>query len=279
MDNAAHVAQLVRQGDPDRYLSVLYAPEDRRDALLALYAFSLDVASIRDKIREPLAGEIRLQWWRDVISAGVGGGQGSPVAEALTRAVGEHELPVQPLLNLLDARIFDLYDDPMPSRNDLEGYCGETSSALIQLACLVLDSDAAPDVAVQAGHGGCAYAIAGLVRSLPFQLARGQCYVPAEILASVGLSAEEFAARSDKEASLRALAAMVALGWEHANAFKEGAVAIPPSLRPAFLPAALSPAYLEKVEAKGRRALEQPADISPVRRHWIMLRHATRGWS
>ena len=32
-------------------------------------------------------------------------------------------------VDLIDARIFDLYDDPMPSLNDLEGYCGETSSA------------------------------------------------------------------------------------------------------------------------------------------------------
>ena len=34
--------------------------------------------------------------------------------------------------------MFDLYDDPMPSLNDLEGYAGETSSALIQLAAIVL---------------------------------------------------------------------------------------------------------------------------------------------
>ena len=36
-------------------------------------------------------------------------------------------------------RMFDLFDDPMPTRGDLEGYCGETASALIQLAAMILD--------------------------------------------------------------------------------------------------------------------------------------------
>ena len=36
----------------------------------------------------------------------------------------------KPFVDLVDARVFDLYDDPMPSLNDLEGYCGETSSSL-----------------------------------------------------------------------------------------------------------------------------------------------------
>ena len=39
---------------------------------------------------------------------------------------------------LLDARVFDLYDDPMPSLNDLEGYAGDTESALIQLGAIIL---------------------------------------------------------------------------------------------------------------------------------------------
>jgi 15-cis-phytoene synthase len=278
MQLPAHVAQTVRRGDPDRYISVLYAPEDRRDSLLALYAFAHEIASTRERVREPLAGEIRLQWWRDVISAGPGGGQGSPVAEALLEAVRRHDLPTRPLLDLLDARVHDLYDDPIVSRNDLDGYCGETSSAIIQLACLILDPKLSADVATIAGHAGCAQAIAGMARTIPFQLARGQCPVPQDLLASVGTSAETLVAGTDREANRRALMALVALGQEHAGSFAAGAGTIPSSLRPAFLPAALAPAYLARVEAMGADALQRATDISPVRRHWILFRHAVFGW-
>ncbi len=42
------VTELVRGADRDRYLSVLYAPEDKRAALFALYAFNAEVAGVRD---------------------------------------------------------------------------------------------------------------------------------------------------------------------------------------------------------------------------------------
>ena len=90
---------------------------------------------MRDRIHEPMPGEIRLQWWRDVIAnRAVGEVSGHPVADALTNVIKTYGLPQLAFENYLDARIFDLYDDPMPSRTDLEGYCGETAGALIQLS-------------------------------------------------------------------------------------------------------------------------------------------------
>lgn len=279
MDLEAHLADLVRQGDPDRYISTLYAPEAARGALLALHAFALEVGSVRDRVREPLAGEIRLQWWRDVIDAGAEAGQGSPVAEALLTAVAVHDLPRQPLLDLLAARIFDLYDDPMPSRNDLEGYCGETSSTIFQLAALVLDPQAARRVADLSGHAGCAQAIAALGRTLPRQLGRGQCFIPLDILAAVGTDPQALIERSNRDGAKRAVAAFAALGREHLEAFKQQARTMPASLRPAFLPLATAEAYLDRLAARPAVALDRPVGISPLRRHWLLFCHAARGWT
>ncbi len=272
-----HLVQIARRADEDSYIATLYASEPKRPALLALHAFRLETAAIRDRVREPLAGELRLQWWRDVIG-GSGGGAGSPVAEALIAAVEEHRLPRQPLLDLLDARIFDLFDDPMPSRADLEGYCGETVSAPIQLACVVLDPAAAPGAAEAAGHAGCARGVADLLRALPRHRARGQCYVPADILAAAGTDASSFVAGENRPAAARAIAAMVALGREHAAAFEREAARLPPTLRPAFLPAALSTTWLDRVTRRGFDALNEVATLSPVRRHWTLLFRAARGW-
>lgn len=275
----AETEALVRQADADRYLATLYAPQDKRAALLSLYAFNVEIASVRERVSQPLPGEIRLQWWRDVLESGSPEqAGGSPVATALLTTVRTHDLPVQPLLDMLEARIFDLYDDPMPSRTDLEGYCGETASALLQLSALVLDRDAARGAADAAGHGGCAQAIAGLLRSLPIHRARGQCYMPADLLNSVGVTPQAIVEGRDWEGIARAVAAMVALGRDHFAAFRSHARKLPSSLRPAFLPVALAGAYLDRLEADGTAAIDQIVNISPIRRQWIMLRHALRGW-
>jgi 15-cis-phytoene synthase len=273
----SHTTETLRTSDPDRYLSVLYAPEPKRPALLALYAFNVEAASVRDRVRQALPGEIRLQWWRDAIAKDEA--QGHPLADSLLAAIREHDLPRKAFDDYLEARIFDLYNDPMPGRAELEGYCGETASALIQLACLVLDREAASVVADAAGHGGCAHAITGLLRSLPLTRARGQCYVPGDLLAAAGTTPEDFITGRNRPAAQRAVAAMTALAAEHMAKFEGLARAIPPPLRPAFLPLATTRAYLAKISRSGFDALSERADIAALRRHWLVFRRAGSGWS
>jgi len=276
MDAAAHVASLVRGADPDRYLAALYAPADKRRALLALAAFNAEIASVRDRVREPMAGEIRLQWWRDAIAAPADGATGNPVTDELRAAIAAYGLPVAALDAMLSARIFDLYDDPMPDRTTLEGYCGETASALIQLSSLVLDPGAAPRHAELAGHAGCAQAMAGMLRSLPVHRGRGQCFLPRDLLAAAGLTAEEFVAGAPGEAHRRAVDAMTALARDHFAAFLRGAGNLPATLRPAYLPVAPAGRYLDRVE-RGDPFTEL-AGISALARQFVMLRRALGGW-
>ncbi len=77
-DAFAYCAELVRDADRDRFLAALFAPAEQRDALFALYAFNVEVGRVREAAREPLPGEIRLQWWRDV-SAASGPGRRAPI--------------------------------------------------------------------------------------------------------------------------------------------------------------------------------------------------------
>jgi phytoene synthase len=276
MDAGAAALRSLRDVDSDRYLATLYAPADKRADLATLYLFNAEIAAIRDRVHEPLPGEIRIQWWRDALASGDAGGH--PLAGDLLDVMRRHRLPGDAFDRMLEARIFDLYDDPMPARGDLEGYLGDTASALIQLVALVLDGDAAPRWASAAGHGGCAQGIAGLLRLLPVHRARGQCYLPADMLASVGTD-RSVQDSEDREAAGRAVSAMAALGIDHAKRFETAAHGLPAVLRPAFLPVAPAPAYLARAAALGAGAFERTVAISALRRHGIFLRRAARGWS
>jgi phytoene synthase len=278
VQSAKIVVDAVRAADHDRYLTALYAPADKRNALFSLYAFNAEIAGIRDRIHEPLPGEVRLQWWRDVIAAGGEAGAGHPVAESLNATIAAFNLPKPAFENMLEARVFDLYDDPMPSRTDLEGYCGETAAALIQLAAMMLDPVEAPRFAELAGRAGCAQAMTGLLLLLPRHRKRGQCFVPADILAAAGSSAQEFITSDGGAGAKRAVAAMIALARDHLSAFEQGAAALPVSLRPAFLPLALSRAYLDKMEGSRHSPLGGVARLSALRQHWLLLRRAGKGW-
>lgn len=278
--DAGSLLEAVKAANYDRYLAALYTPADKRRAILSLYAFDAEIAGIRDRISQALPGEIRLQWWRDVIaSANEGAGGGHPVAEALLETIRVHRLPQSAFDNYLEARIFDLYDDPMPSRTDLEGYCGETTGAIIQMTSMVLDPAAAPAHAELAGWAGCGLAITGLLRLLPRHRSRGQCFIPRDMLAAAGTDSASFLADPETSASVRAVEMMVAVANEHLTAFKKGATKLPTKLRPAFLPLALTAAYLGQMKGREAALSGRGTDVSPIRKHWLMLWCAARGWS
>ncbi|MCO4316405.1 phytoene/squalene synthase family protein [Phyllobacterium sp. 21LDTY02-6] len=275
--NETHCLQLLRTADPDRYLSVLYAPEEKRGALAALYAFNTEIARIRDLIREPLPGEVRLQWWRDLVNGTEhGAASANPVAAALLEAIERFDLPRDAFDRYCEARIFDFYDDPMPSRNDLEGYCGETASAMIQLASLILDAGRAREFSTGAGHAGVAQATAGLLRLLPIHRSRRQVYIPVDILSAVGCKPEELIDGSNLPAARRAISAMVALAEEHFSKYQAAAGQMPASLRPAYLPARLTPVHLRQIKRMGERVMSEVAELSPLARHWTMLKASLR---
>src|ERR1700742_3933131 len=107
-ENYRHCGALVRATDKDRFLVTLFAPADKRGPLFALYAFNAEIASVRDRAREPMPGEIRLQWWRDVINGErAGEAAANPVAAALTEIAERFSLPKQRFLDLIEAHAFD----------------------------------------------------------------------------------------------------------------------------------------------------------------------------
>ena len=62
-----------------------------------------------------MIGEIRLQWWRDAIEAAQSDSlTGNPVADAVMGLIRRRGLPIDLFTHVLDARITDLYADPMP---------------------------------------------------------------------------------------------------------------------------------------------------------------------
>ncbi len=131
---AEFCAELVRSHDFARYVSTLFVPADQRRALLAIYAFNVEISRVRELVSQPLPGEVRLQWWTDMLAgAGHGGVEGNPVAAELRLAIQNWRLPVERLSRLIEEHQFDLYNDPMPTMASLEGYINDTSSALFSL--------------------------------------------------------------------------------------------------------------------------------------------------
>jgi phytoene synthase len=264
-DWSAALSNRVAAADRDRWLASLFLPEDIRPDIHALLAFSAEIATVRDHISAPLAGEIRLQWWRDAL-ADPGEGRGNPLAEAVAVALTRRKLPVAALDNLIAARVFDLYDDPMPSLTDLEGYFGETASALFQLTALALAGGVDPGTADLSGHAGVAYGLTGLMRALSLTAGRGQCYLPADRLAAHGGGRAEVVAGEATPAVLAVLGELRAAARRHLTAAETLWRRAPAAVRPAFLPLALVGPNLAHLQRRAATPFAPDLGIAAWRR-------------
>ncbi len=265
-----HCAALVRDFDRDRYLAALYAPAHLRPALYALYAFNLEIARVRELAREPMPGEIRLQWWREVLAGErVSEARAHPVAAALTEALLRHKLAHEPLVQLIDAHAFDLYDEPMTSLGDLTRYGIQTEGTVFGYACRVLGADER-SIGTRVMNAAAAYGIAQALGNLARHAARRQLYVPLLLLSQHGVDRESVFARDNGEGLGAALAVLRARARWYLGLAE--APPLPGHILPALLPVALvGPALTRQEQAAN------PFDVAPLpawRRQWLLWRAA-----
>ena len=237
--SADFCAELVRAHDFARYVSTLFMPADQRRALWALYAFNIEISRVREQVSQPLPGEMRLQWWTDMLAgAGHGGVEGNPVAAELLLAIRDWRLPVERLSRLIDEHQFDLYNDPMPTMAVLEGYINDTSSALFSLGARIAGC-VSDEIEHVARHAGLAQGMAQVLAALPLDASRRQSFVPLQLLESNGSDLEQVFAGKQTPKLRAALDQLIGEAQAHLKTALALLTNAPPQARPVFLPLAL----------------------------------------
>jgi phytoene synthase len=154
---------LIRRVDPDRWLASRFIgdPVARAD-VIALYAFNYEISRAAEVASQPLIGEMRLAWWREVVEETFAGApmRRHPAAEALAGAVRRHGLPREALEAMIEARRRDLEAWPL-NPAEVEPYVDATAGGLMALAARALARNAEPNAL---RHAGRAWGLAGLFR-------------------------------------------------------------------------------------------------------------------
>lgn len=189
----ADLDALIQRVDPDRWLSSRFIaePQARADAV-AVYAFDYELARAPKVATNPLIGEIRLTWWREVLDEAFGAGtvRKHPTAEALAGAISRHGLERSPLEAMIDARYRELDAKPLELDEALD-WARDTGGASAVAVARILDPKAD---AARARAGGEAWAIGRLMGTMGLNAAGADTALAAALRASRGLSVAAFPA-------------------------------------------------------------------------------------
>jgi len=231
------VIEAAKLGEPDRYLSALYAPEPARGRMIALAAFAGDLARIAAGVREPMLAEIRFQWWREALAAGQrGDATGHPIVDRLAPDVASGLLPPGLLLGMIDAAAKPNLGALFTDAQALKAQLSKSEGAAFALAARALGAAHSEALEAACERAGFAYGLARL-------LVRFSHPVP------------DLAAQCRQSLPVAAVAV----------------ARLDSALLPAFLPLTMTPAYLRQAEVGAAAA------TLPLRRWWHLWWANLRG--
>lgn len=267
-DMSSEVREAAMRAEPDRYLAATLAPRDQRPALAAIAAFAAELARIPATVSEPTLGDIRLQWWRDTLTAArTGRRSGHRIADAVGDAMQRYGLDHDLLLAMIDARELDLSGGLPGDDAGLQAYLEATEAHPFRLA-LGIAGAPADLIASLARPAGLAYGLARGLGRLPMLLHNGGLPLPADRLRAAGIAPDALGAQSrmpeviagvERVTDDLALMARAAL-----REVRPLIKALPRPMRAALLPLAMVEPYFRS--QSGRSRLGHMGQVSPLAR-------------
>ncbi len=159
------------------YYSFLFLPAERRQAIMALYAFCREVDDVVDECNDVSLASTKLAWWRQEVQRIADGNPQHPVGLALKKVAPGISLPTEQLLEIIDGMEMDLQQSRYLDFKGLSLYCYRVASVVGLLAAEIFGYT---DRQTQkyAHDLGMAFQLTNIIRDIGEDARRGRIYIP-----------------------------------------------------------------------------------------------------
>ncbi|PSR74793.1 hypothetical protein PHLCEN_2v9507 [Hermanssonia centrifuga] len=250
----AYCRDLVLKRDYQAFLTSQTFPEEHRDAVFALRAFYVELATIQESVSSSVIGKMRMQFWRDAVKGFPDGRPPQhPIALALYEAYQKAKLPTYHLKRIIDARDAELHAPTHLTVDSLIAHAESTSSTYLYLLLSLVSLSSSETFSHAASHVGIAQTIATLLHALPFHASQGRMVIPAEITARHSVNQEEVFRKGGNAKGIDdAVFEFATIANDHLitarEMMKETGGKVPVPARPVFVSAVPTALFLERLE-------------------------------
>ncbi|PWB48891.1 MAG: squalene synthase HpnD [Nitrosomonadales bacterium] len=254
------------------YNSFRFLPQQKRQAITALYAFCREVDDVVDECHEPQVARAKLAWWREEISQTFGGKSHHPVGQALLPAIRAYDLPMEQFLEIVDGMEMDLNSNRYADFKALQLYCYRVASVVGLLAAAIFGYSNRQTMKY-AHDLGLAFQLTNIIRDVGEDARRNRIYLPLDELRQFGVSEADILQSRETEAFGRLMAFQIGRARQY---YSQAMAALPEEDRKAqmtgLIMAGIYQTLLDEIEADGCHVLKQKISLPPLRKLWIAWR-------
>ncbi len=251
------------------YYSFMFLPPERRQAIIALYAFCREVDDVVDECQDPQIAQTTLDWWRHQVGLIYEGTPQHPVGQALKDVIQRFNLPRELLLEVIDGMQMDLQQTRYLDWKALNLYCYRVASVVGLLSAEIFGYTNRQTLKY-AHDLGLAFQLTNIIRDVGEDARRGRIYLPINELQQFGVPAKQILDGQYSD-GFRELMAFQA---KRARQLYEQAFALLPAedrkaQRPGLIMAAIYRTLLDEIEADGFQVLDRRTSLTPLRKIWL----------
>jgi 15-cis-phytoene synthase len=255
-----------------RYFSLLYAPDDRREVLLAMHVID---AEIRESAQSPNhdVAHTRLQWWRAEVDRLVNAAPQHPATKLLSERTRQPRSAFAKLHELLVAADMDLARMTYATAQELRAYSSRSGGALQELiaAELVAPDSLSEDLRQHANRLGTSLRQVEMIRDLRQDAYEGRIYLPLDLLDRHGLRVEQL---RERDYTPEVKAALKTFGDSVRGELVRTPRTHEPRLRAVFVLSALHRRLLDRIAARDFDVARERIDLGPIEKPWVAWRAA-----
>lgn len=269
-----HAESIVKRSGTSFFSAMRVLPRPQREAMYAVYAFCREVDDIADEPGEQETKLKRLQEWREEIERLFEGCPQESISVALAGPVARYDLHKSDFLALIDGMEMDAADSlNIRDADELVLYCDRVACAVGRLSVRIFGVD--PNLGDEAARAqGQALQLTNILRDLKEDAERDRLYLPADMLASYGIS-------SSSPKDVLAHPALPDVCDELADMaerrYAEAKAAISSCGRRKMRPAAVMMEVYRliflRLRKRGWQRLGEPVKVSKMEKLWIAFRY------
>jgi len=256
------------------FYAFLFLSEEKRRAMLALYAFCREVDDIADEIKEQDVALPKLAFWREELGRAFNDQPRHPVGRELHWVKQHFAIDEELLAEILDGMLMDVMRKPILKGSDLSLYIYRVAGVvgLLSIEVFGYQHRKSRDFATSLGE---ALQLTNILRDVAEDARIGRIYFPQDDRIRYRISDQDFKDGTCSQAMQQLLGEYA----DKAEAAYQQALSYLPaedriSLRPSIVMGCIYYAYMKELRSINFDVWQHPIRILPLRKIWI----AWRSW-